>query len=1040
MQKMGIFEFCITRKRSVIFFMVMIVLCGIYSYFHIPKEDKPEVKLPTIYVLTTQRGISPEDARKMLIQPMESGLQGLEAVKQVTSYAFDGGSAVTIEFRAGADPDQSLRDVRDKVNDTVPNLPKDADRPIVKQIDLSLLPVINVVLTGDVSKRELLHIARDARDQLLKIPSVRDINIAGSVDEAVQIIVKPEIIEKYKLSVDYLQSIIASNNLLVTAGTIQKEDGEFSIKVPGLVNNFTELMKFPIYSKNGQVLTLGDIAIVKRDFKDITTITRGNGQPGVVLEVSKRSGQNILETVIMTKLVVENLKQYWPKEVEVIYSNDSSSKILDQVHELENGIVFAALLVLIIIIMAVGVKSAILIALSLPVSFFSCILIMDLCGYTLNIIVLFSLILTVGMVVDDAIVVTEYADRKLVEGLSSEQSYLEAAKRMFVPIFTATLVKIVVFLPFLFWPGVLGQFMKYMPITVLIIMTNSLLFALFFQPAIGSMLMRNHQKVGDSEFKAITAAETGKLSDISGLAGKYVKTLEILVKRPKKFVLSILGLMILTIIVFIKFSVGVEFFPKIEPENATVIIRSAGNMSIWQKDAIMREIEDKIYDFRDSVKVFYTKVGVVDNSRQLPEDTIGTISLEFTNWQTREKASSIMSEVIQRISSQPGVVVQINEQRSGPVSGTPIQLNIFGLNNTHAMEFTEKLKTAMESDIGGFKDINTSLPTPGIEWVLTVDRELAAKYMLSTTHIGNMLQLATGGLKISTCRLDDLDYEVDILVRFPEKAKIVSKLVDMRVVNGNGDVIPLNKFVKQMPQPRVSQIKRVDKSDVVTLDANVVPELLVDNQLKKIKEWLKNNSESGIRVDFKGDAEDQAETAIFLRNAFILMLTVTFLIMLTQFNNFYDAGIVMSAVFLSITGVLLGLLITGRPFGIVMCGIGVIALAGIVLNNNILMVDTFHYLQKLGYNSRESIIRAGAQRARPIILTASAAVLGLLPMATRVTLDFVNRNVTYDAPTTQWWTQLATSICGGLTFATILTLFFTPCLLAWKYCKDERIP
>jgi len=418
--------------------------------------------------------------------------------------------------------------------------------------------------------------------------------------------------------------------------------------------------------------------------------------------------------------------------------------------------------------MAVGVKSAILIALSLPVSFFSCILIMDLCGYTLNIIVLFSLILTVGMVVDDAIVVTEYADRKLVEGLSSEQSYLEAAKRMFVPIFTATLVKIVVFLPFLFWPGVLGQFMKYMPITVLIIMTNSLLFALFFQPAIGSMLMRNHPKVSDSEFKAITAAETGKLSDISGLAGKYVKTLEILVKRPKRFVLSILGLMILTIIVFIKFSVGVEFFPKIEPENATVIVRSAGNMSIWQKDAIMREIEDKIYDFRDSVKVFYTKVGIVDNSRQLPEDTIGTISLEFIDWQAREKASFIMSEVIKRISSQPGVVVQINEQRAGPVSGKPIQLNIFGLNNTHAMEFTEKLKTAMETDIGGFKDINTSLPTPGIEWVLTVDRELAAKYMLSTTHIGNMLQLATGGLKISTCRLDDLNYVVDILVRFSE--------------------------------------------------------------------------------------------------------------------------------------------------------------------------------------------------------------------------------------------------------------------------------
>ena len=1035
---MNVFEFCITRKRSVIFFMVMILLCGIYSYNNIPKEDKPEVKLPTIYVTTTQRGISPEDARKMLVQPMETGLQGLEGVKQVTSYAYDGGSSVMIEFHAGLDADKSLRDVRDKVNDTIPKLPKEADRPIVKQIDLSLLPVINVVLTGELSKRELLEIARHTRDEVLKIPSVREVNIAGSVDEAVQIIIKPEMIEKYKLSVDYVQSIISSNNLLVAAGTLQKADGEFSIKVPALVSDFQEMLKFPIYTKDGKVLTIGDIATVKRDFKDINIIARGNGRSSVVLEVSKRSGQNILDTVILTKQVINNLKQYWPEGVDVVYSNDSSTHILEQVHELENGILFAALLVLIIIIIAVGVKSAMLIALSLPVSFFSCILILEICGYTLNIVVLFSLILTVGMVVDDAIVVTEYADTKLIQGKSSEESYLEAAQRMVVPIFTATLVKIVVFLPFLFWPGTLGEFMKYMPITVLVIMTNSLVFALFFQPAIGSMLMRNHPKASEEEIKAMTAAESGSLSDITGIIGKYVKILERLVDAPKNFVLSILGLMVITIIIFIKFSVGVEFFPYIEPDNATVVVRSPGNMSIWQKDVVMREIEDKIYDFRNSVKVFYTKVGAVDNSRQLPEDTIGTISIEFADWQSREKSSVLMNKIIKRLSDQPGVTIQMDQKREGPVSGKPIQLNIFGQDNKQMKLFTEKLKLAMENEIGGFKDINTSLPTAGIEWVLKIDREMAAKYMLSTTLIGNAIQMATAGLKISTCRLDDLDYEVDVLVRLPEADKIASKLANMRVVNGNGDIIPINKFVQQVAQPRVSQIKRVDKSDVVTLSSDVQTGVLADNQIKKLQEWLGKNAEEGIRVDFKGDAEDQDETSTFLRNAFIFMLSITFFIMLTQFNNFYDASVVMSAVFLSITGVLLGLLLTGRPFGIVMCGIGIMALAGIVLNNNILMVDTFHHLEKLGYNSRESIIRAGAQRVRPIILTASAAVLGLVPMATRVTLDFVNRNVTYDSPSTQWWTQLATGICGGLTFATILTLFFTPCLLALRYCKGGK--
>lgn len=1034
---MGIFDFCITRKRSVVFFMVMIVLCGIYSYLHIPKEDKPEVKLPNIYVLVTQRGISPEDARKMIIQPLEIGLQGLEGVKQVTAYAYDGAAAINIAFLAGVDADKALNDVRNKVNDTIPKLPRSSDRPIIKQIDLSLLPVINVVMVGNLSQREMLYLARQTRDQILKIPSVRDVNIAGAIDEAVQIIVKPETIERYKLSVDYLQQVISSNNLLVTAGTLQKSDGEFVIKIPSLVNNFSELLSFPVFSSNGKVLTLGDVATVKRDFKDINMIARANGRSAVVLEISKRSGENIIQTVEHTKYVISEMQKYWPNGIEVIYANDTSRHTMEQVHELENGILFAGLLVLIIIIIAVGAKSALLIALSLPVSFFICILIMDICGYTLNIVVLFSLILTVGMVVDDAIVVTEYADRKLIEGKSSEESYLEAAKRMFVPIFTATLVKIVVFLPFLFWPGVLGQFMKYMPITVLIIMTNSLVFALLFQPAIGSMIMRNHKKVSEKELRAILAAESGKLSDITGLTGKYVKILQKLLLNPKRFVLSIFGLMIVTIVIFIKFSVGVEFFPKIEPDNATVVVRAAGNLSIWQKDDIMREVEEKIFKFNNYVKVFYTKVGAVNNSRQLPEDTIGTIAIEFSDWQNRDKASVLFEKMLKETTNINGVIVQMNEQRAGPVSGKPIQMNIFGITNDLAMKFAEKMKNAMQNEIPGFKDINTSLPIDGVEVNLKVDRELAAKHFLSTNDIGNMLQIATGGLKISTCRLNDLDYEVDILIRLPEANRLVSKLSDLRIVNANGDILPLNKFVKQIYQPKVNQIQRVDKADVITIDADVENGYLVNNQLHKLQEWIKNNSETGVRIDFKGDSEDQQETATFLRNAFILVLAVTFLIMLTQFNNFYDATVVMSAVFLSITGVLLGLLITGRPFGIVMCGIGIIALAGIVLNNNILMVDTFHHLQKNGHGVMEAIVRAGAQRARPIILTAAAAVLGLLPMASSITLDFMNRSMSYDAPSTQWWTQLATSISGGLTFATILTLFFTPCLLALRYYKKE---
>ncbi len=1031
---MWLFEFCVARKKSVITLMLLLLLCGIHAYINIAKEGRPDIKIPMIYVIVTQRGISPEDAKKMILQPLETGLQGLENVKQITSYAYDGAAAVQIEFHAGADSKKSLDDVRNKVNDSKHDLPKEADEQIVKQIDLSLIPVLNVVLSSDIPQRELLRIARDTKDKIEKISYVREVNIGGNAMEAVQIIIKPEMLERYHLSTGFLQQIINSNNVLVTAGAIKKHDGEYVVKIPGLIKDYTTLVNFPVSSKNGTVIQLKDIAEVKRDFKDTDSIARVNGKRAVVLEVSKQAGANVMDTVKTVKDAVETAKQQWSEDISVTYANDDSEHIIDMVFELENGIIFAALLVMIIIIMSVGIKSAILIAFSLPVSFFVCILVMDIYGYTLNIVVLFSLILTVGMVVDDAIVVTEYADRKMIEGASSEVAYLEAAKRMFVPIFTATLVKIVVFLPFLMWPGVLGQFMKYMPITVLIIMTNSIVFALLFQPAIGSMMMKKHAPVGEDEMKAIVAAESGPLSDIKGVIGRYMKLLDKLLAHPKIFVFGTVGLMVTTIGMFSILGTGVEFFPDVEPDNATIIVRSAGNLSIHQKNAIMMDVEKQLFKFKDGISVFYTKVGRVGASHQLPEDTIGTVDIEFSDWKHRKKASIILDE-IERSVKTPGAIVQVNKERQGPSSGKPIQLSVTARDYANAMDFARTMKEAMENDIGGFKDIDDSLPVSGIEWYLEIDKVLAAKYLVSVIDVGNLVQMATSGLKISTCRLDDLDYEVDILLRMPESSRITSKLTDLRIVNMNGDIIPINKFVEQKAKPQLTQIKRIDRENVVTIDADVKPGYLVDSQVKLIQKWLNTNTPDNVKVTFKGEAEDQKEAATFLRNAFFFVLAVTFMIMLTQFNDFYEAFVVMTAVFLSITGVLIGLMITGRPFNIVMCGIGIIALAGIVLNNNILMVDTFNHLKRQNFSGVEAIMRAGAQRIRPILLTALAAVLGLLPMATRITLNFFGRSVTYDAPSTQWWTQLATSICGGLTFATVLTLFFTPCLLALKYKK-----
>jgi multidrug efflux pump len=1020
---MGLFDFCITRKRSVILFMIVVFLYGIFAYTNIPKEGNPEVKIPIIYIMVNQQSISPEEAKTLILQPLETGLQGLIGVKEMTGYAYEGAAAIKLEFRAGVDPDLALDEVRNKVNDTKYKLPKAADTPIIKQVDLSLIPVLNLVIAGDLPQRELLYIARNTRDALMKIPSVSEIAMSGDNKEEIKIILQPKLMEHYNLSLDSLQRVINNNNLMVTAGTLQKPDGEVLVKVPGLIKNYSEFLDLPISSSNGKVLQVRDVATVTRDFKDPTLLSRVNGRSAVVLEISKRSGANIVDTVGMVKSMVAQIQQEWPPEVSIIYANDNSNKILEMVAELENGIIFAALLVLVIIILTVGVRSAILIVLSLPVSFFACILIMDLAGFSLNVVVLFSLILTVGMVVDDAIVVTEYADRRLMEGATVASAYLESAKRMFIPIFTATLVKIVVFLPFLFWPGTLGQFMKYMPITVLIIMTNSLIFALLFQPALGSILMTKQSVVVESK--------EGKI------ALWYKKTLEKLLKKPWYGISTVVIFMIITFASFIKFSAGVEFFPNVEPDNASIIVRSPGNLSLQQKSDIMRVIEEKLVPFSNSIKVFYTKIGAVDNSKQLPQETIGLINLEFNNWKLRKPATKILDEMLNSLQNIPGIIVQSNLARPGPVAGKPIQINISGLNYQQMVDFSDKLQVAMLKDIKGFKDLSNSLPTPGLQWGINIDKALAAKYFLGVNEIGNLIQMATNGLKVSTIRLPDLDYELDVRLKFTDQYRTLSGLNQLRAVNMQGKTIPINLFTNYEPQPQVTQIQRVNKADVITISSNLLDGILADNKAMEIAQWLQSNQPKDITVQFKGDKESQEETAIFLRNAFIFILLLTFMIILTQFNNFYDAFVVMSAVFLSITGVLLGLLITGRPFGVVMSGIGIMALAGIVLNNNILMVDTFYHSKDNCSSFTEAILNAAVERARPIILTATTAVLGLLPMASSITINFMERDITYGAPSTQWWTQLATTIVGGLVFATTLTLFFTPCLLAVRYTKNR---
>ncbi len=1022
----------IGRSRAVILVFLLILISGTSAYINIPKESDPDVKIPLIYVSMSHEGISPEDAERLLIRPMEKELRGIEGVKEVVGIGNQGSASIKIEFFAGLDSNKALTDVRDKVDLVKPDLPDDTDEPIITEINLSLFPVINVILTSNIPERSFLKIARRLRDRIEEISSVLNVEIAGDREEAVEIVIKPEMLESYNLT-SSLIDFVARNNLLIAAGDMDAEQaGKYVVKVPGLLENINDIINLPIKVSGDSIVTVGDIATIKKSYKDVSGFARVNGKPALVLEVSKRIGENVIETIEQVKTIVLEDSQLWPEGINISYAQDSSDRIKDMLSDLQNNVIFATLLVLIVIIAFIGIKSAGLIAIAIPGAFLIGILVLSFLGLTMNIVVLFALILSIGMLVDSAIIVVEYANRKMIDGMSYKLAYGEAARRMAWPIIASTITTLLVFAPLLFWPGIMGQFMKYLPLTLMATLSGSLLMALIFIPTLGSWLGKI-KKFDSKTIYRIKAGETGNLDDIGGLTGRYVSTLNHVLNFPIKFIFIIMSMLVVLFYVYFGFIAKTEFFPTVEPDNARVIVRARGNLSTIEKDNIVKEVESYIYDMRDEVKVIYSRSGHMGGqSNELAEDVIGIIMLEFQDWNERRKADDILADIKSKTEHLAGIIIEARKEKGGPSTGRPISLEI-------ASKFPEliepvaiKILNFMNS-MEGVSDIEDSRPVPAIEWKIDVDRSIAARFGVDLAIIGNFVKLVTNGMKITTYRPDDNDNEIDILLRFPAEDRGLAQLDRLRAITSSG-AIPISNFVERKAQPKIGKIMRVDGARVITIKADVEAGILVSDKLKEMQEEFKKIYKAGeidprVQLRFKGEDKDQKETMNFLASAFILALFGMTLVLLVQFNSIYYTFIIMSAVFLSTAGVVAGLIITAQPFGIVMCGVGTIALSGIVVNNNIIFIDTYKSLCNMGMDKREALLRTGAQRLRPILLTAGTTVLGLIPMVTAMNINFFTREITFGAPSTQWWQQLSTSIAGGLTFATILTLFLTPCLI-----------
>ncbi|MGI3212442.1 efflux RND transporter permease subunit [Roseovarius tibetensis] len=1013
-----------SRARVVVLALVMILTVGAVAYVAIPKEANPEVPLPLVYVSTGIDGISPTDAERLLLEPMEAEFGAIEDLQKMSSEAAEGFASVQLEFSAGGDTDDALDKVREAADRVEGELPDTAYDLTVTEINTALFPIITAILSGPVPERTLNDLAERVQDKVESLPGVLEVDIGGARDEFLEVLIDPTVFQTYSLSFDELITLLQRNNQLIAAGAIDTGGGRIVLKVPGLIQDVEDVMQMPVKVEGDTVVTFGDVATVRRTFEDPTSFARIDGQPALSLEVKKRSGANIIDTVSATQAAIAELRQEWPDTVEVTYLQDQSEQVKTLLSDLESNVIAAIILVMIVIVFALGVRSAILVGLAIPGAFLAGVTALWVMGYTMNIVVLFSLILVVGMLVDGAIVTVELADRRLQEGDTPRRAYAVAAKRMAWPIIAATATTLSVFFPLLFWTGLVGEFMKYLPITVILTLFASLFMALIFIPVVGGIIGKRQPQSARAK-AALHAAESGDPREIGGITGAYVGLLEKAILKPWTTLLLAISLLVGGFALYGEFGRGIAFFPSVEPEFMQVEVRARDNLSIHERDMLVRLVETRLLD-QDGVESVYARTTL--KAGRGDEEVIGTLQLDLLDWDTRRPAAEIGADIRAEMADIAGIDVQVQTESGGPTSGKPVNLQVSAATPARQADTVEQVLRVMER-VGGFTDITDTRPLPGVEVAIDVNRAEAARFGADVSLLGQAIQLLTQGITVTDYRPEDADGELDVRVRFPSDARSLAELGRLRVPTPAG-LVPISNFVSFSPTERVGVIRRIDEERVTTIEANVASGLLVNDRIAMLSDALAAaDLPESASYSFAGEAEDQAESMAFLASAFAAAIGLMFVILLLQFNSFYQALVVMSAIVFSIAGVLLGLIVTGRPFGVVMGGVGVIALAGIVVNNNIVLIDTFNDLRRGGMGPREAALRTGAQRLRPVVLTSVTTALGLMPMVIGLNIDFFTREIVYGAPSTQYWTELSSAIAGGLVVATLLTLVVTPAML-----------
>ncbi|MFA8442784.1 efflux RND transporter permease subunit [Yoonia sp.] len=1162
----GIVDWAASRARMVLAFIALSLLAGGMAYVGLPKEGEPDIEIPAIFVSVPFPGISAEDSETLLVKPMETELSDLDGLKTMSATAAEGYAGVALEFEFGWDKTKILADIRSAMNNAEAQFPAGADQYSINEINFSEFPIVIVNLTGQVPERTLLRVAKDLQDRIEGLDAVLEAGLAGQRDEMLEVVIDPLRLEAYNVTAGELIGVVTNNNLLIAAGEVETAQGTFAVKIPSSFDEPADVYNLPVKTNGDRVITLGDLATIRLTFEDRLGTARFNGVNTVALQVVKRKGFNLIDTTALVKEVVAEERASWSPElqaaIQVGTSNDQSRNVASMVSQLEGSVLTAIALVMIVVLAALGTRPALLVGFAIPTSFLLCFALLAVMEITISNIVMFGLILAVGMLVDGAIVVVEYADKRIKEGTGPMHAYVEAAKRMFWPIISSTATTLCAFLPMLFWPGVPGQFMGMLPVTLIFVLSASLVVALVYLPVMGGVTGRMSRVFGNASdwlrdhlpwfvrallvapavmvvftgamltlnpgYLTREAVQTSGLSDslpgmILFMVGAFLLSITIgaakIERAPKTikagyrrspfghFMNFIAGnpIMPLVTVGAVAFTVvsifgyygannnGVEFFVESEPEQAIVYVRARGNLSLEEKDDLVRQAEEIVLAHPGVITAFsFAGDGGLNtdaSGASTPGDTVGQVQLETIPWEDRAGIAEldgdvVLAELQEQLNTIPGIETEILAQSRGPASGKPVHLRLKS-DNWDDLRSATAIARAQFEQTPGLITIEDSLPLPGIDWQIDVDVEKAGRYGADVATVGAMVQMVTRGILLDTMRVDSSDEEIDIRVRLPEQDRVLSTLDSLKVRTSSG-LIPLSSFITRTPVAKLGQIDRIeqkryfdvkagvatgltnltvdgenvavvrivsedaigmDRYEVVTqlgettsasltalVDSDAASEtpLNANERIAVLTDWLATNPlPASIDWEWTGDQEEQAESGAFLQTAFAGALGLMFIILLAQFNSIYNAILVLMAVVMSTAGSLVGMLVMDQPFSIIMTGTGIVALAGIVVNNNIILIDTYQEYSKYMPRS-EAITRTAEDRIRPVLLTTITTMAGLAPMMFGLSLDFMNGGYSIDSPTALWWKQLATAVVFGLGIATMLTLVFTPAMLALR--------